>query len=216
MIAGMFNLFNIMGSEWVMWLLMALSVVSIGIIFERFRNLRNQERVGNLLWKEQIESLMKDGKMSVQKNDLSTKYPCLEAKLFEVLMTAKETNSNDLSLLMVSFLGKRKFELDKNLGFLGTLGTNTPFIGLFGTVLGIIKAFHDIGDAAAEKTAGAASISAGLSEALVATAVGLLVAIPAIMAFNFFQRKIKLILGRAESLGNYVISLKTSSTQKVA
>ena len=211
MIVMIFNAFNRVGAEWVMWLLMGLSVVSVAIILERFRNLRSQERVGALLWEEQIEVWMKEGRLPApdfKATELAQKYPCLEAGLLEVLTIARAGGKHDLSLLMASFLGRKKVDLDRNMSFLGTLGANAPFIGLFGTVLGIIKAFHTIGNMSVPQGGGAASISSGLSEALVATAVGLLVAIPAIMAFNFFQRKIKLILGRAESLGNFVISSK--------
>ncbi len=209
MVTLLFNVFNLIGSEWVMWILMGLSVISLAVIFERYRNLRNQERVGAYLWKEQIDIWMKSGKLSSdsQMSDLSKKYPCLESGLIEVLSVAKQKDKSDLELLMSSYLGRKKIELDKHLSFLGTLGSNAPFIGLFGTVLGIIKAFHSIGTSAGE-SAGAQSVTLGLSEALVATAVGLLVAIPAVVFFNYFQKKIKVILGRAESLGNFVISSK--------
>jgi biopolymer transport protein ExbB len=210
MVTLLFNTFNLIGSEWVMWILMALSVISFGIIIERFRNLRNQERVGALIWKEEIENWMKSGKNSfsrAQGAELSQKYPCLEAGLLEVLSASDANEKSDLELLMSSYLGRKKVELDKNLAVLGTLGSNAPFIGLFGTVLGIIKAFHDIGQSAAG-AAGATNVTLGLSEALVATAVGLLVAIPAVVFFNFFQRKIKTIIARAESLGNFVISAR--------
>src|SRR6185295_2900308 len=75
-----------------------------------------------------------------------------------------------------------KLRLEKRLSFLGTLGNNAPFIGLFGTVLGIIHAFADL----ASQGAGQASrtVMSGISEALISTAVGLIVAIPAVVAFN--------------------------------
>ena len=209
MVALLFNAFHLLGTEWILWILILLSVVSLAITFERFRNLRNQERVGFLLWKDKIEAWMKGGSIpssELNAGELGKKYPCLEAQLLEVLSNARSGDHQDLGLLMTSFLGRRKLDLERNLAFLGTLGSNAPFIGLFGTVLGIISAFHDIGSSAGE--GGAQSVSLGLSEALVATAVGLLVAIPAIIAFNFFQRKIKTILGRAESLGNFLISSK--------
>jgi biopolymer transport protein ExbB len=210
MIRLLFNAFNIIGSEWIMWVLMGLSVISLAIILERFRNLRNQERVGSLLWREQLEGWMKNGTVSAtsaQASELAKKYPCVESGLLELILVAQKKDKSDLGLLMTSYLGRKRVELDKGMAFLGTLGSNAPFIGLFGTVLGIIKAFHDIGQGSANE-AGAQSVSLGLSEALVATAVGLLVAIPAVMFFNFFQRKIKTILARAESLGNFVISSK--------
>jgi len=74
---------------------------------------------------------------------------------------------------------------------------NAPFIGLFGTVLGIIRAFADLSIAG---RAGAAAVMGGISEALVATAVGLFVAIPAVLAFNFFQRLVRRSVGRANAL----------------
>jgi biopolymer transport protein ExbB len=208
MVTLLFKAFNVVGSEWVMWIMMLLSIASAAVIFERFRILRNQERVGALLWKEKVEAWMKSGAITSlegEASDLARKFPCLESGLLETLAVAKQTDKHDLQLLMSSYLGRKKVDLDKNLSFLGTLGSNTPFIGLFGTVLGIIKAFHDIGGNA---EGGAQSVSLGLSEALVATAVGLLVAIPAIMFFNYFQRKIKTILARAESLGQFIISTK--------
>lgn len=205
----MFNGFDKMGSEWVLWILLILSILSLGVILERFRVLKSQETVGSLLWKEQIENWMKKGEITQSQDqilELAKKYPCLESSLLELLATTPKKDKADLGLLMLSFLGRKRVELDKNLSFLGTLGSNTPFIGLFGTVLGIIKAFHDIGGSAT--SGGAQNVSAGLSEALVATAVGLMVAIPAVVFFNFFQRKIKTILSRAESLGQFVISTK--------
>jgi len=151
---------------------------------------------------------MKSGLLNCERTqvgELLKKYPCLEAGLLETLLVSKKSDKHDLSLLMASYLGRKRVELDKNLSFLGTLGSNAPFIGLFGTVLGIIKAFHDIGSGSGGES-GAQNVSLGLSEALVATAVGLLVAIPSIIFFNFFQRKIKTIIARAESLGQFVIS----------
>lgn len=207
--AILFNAFNVMGSDWVMWILFGLSVVSVAVILERFKILRTQERMGALLWKEQLDNPMKTGQLSItpsQAAEFVKKYPCVEAGLLEVLLQAPEKDV-DLGRLMVSYLGRKKVEMDKHLSFLGTLGSNAPFIGLFGTVLGIIRAFHDIGLGSANE-AGAQSISVGLSEALVATAIGLLVAIPAVVFFNFFQKKIKTIIARGESLGNFVISYK--------
>lgn len=204
----LFNSFDQLGSEWVLWILIALSIVSQGVILERYRVLKKQENVGSVLWKTQIENWMRRGEMTFSQDQISAlvaKYPCLESRLLETLMSSQK-NQAGLELLMSSYLGRKKVELDKNLSFLGTIGSNAPFIGLFGTVLGIIKAFHDIGTKTT--AAGAQNISVGLSEALVATAVGLLVAIPAVIFFNFFQRKIKTILSRAESLGKFVISTK--------
>ena len=89
-----------------------------------------------------------------------------------------------------------------NLGILGTLGNNAPFIGLFGTVLGIIKAFADL---AHNQSGGITVVMTGIAEALVATALGLLVAIPAVIAFNYFQGSIRRILGQVDATANLVM-----------
>lgn len=78
--------------------------------------------------------------------------------------------------------------LEKYLGILGTIGSTAPFIGLFGTVLGIIRAFHDL---AIAEGAGPSAVADGIAEALIATAAGLFVAVPAVIAYNYFVRKIK-------------------------
>jgi biopolymer transport protein ExbB len=94
-------------------------------------------------------------------------------------------------------------DLEKHLGILGTLGNNAPFIGLFGTVLGIIKAFADL---AKNQGGGAAVVMAGIAEALVATAVGLLVALPAVVAFNIFQGRIRRTMGRVDAIAHLILT----------
>jgi biopolymer transport protein ExbB len=86
---------------------------------------------------------------------------------------------------------------------LGTLGNNAPFIGLFGTVLGIIKAFADL---AKNQGGGATVVMAGIADALVATAVGLLVALPAVVAFNIFQGRIRRTMGRVDTLAHLILT----------
>lgn len=84
-----------------------------------------------------------------------------------------------------------KLLLEKRLGILATFGNNAPFIGLFGTVLGVIKAFHSLGTST---EFGVRVVMTGISEALVATALGLFVAIPSVVAYNYFVRRIKTLL----------------------
>jgi biopolymer transport protein ExbB len=104
---------------------------------------------------------------------------------------------------MVGRKAHERMRLERNLAFLGTLGNNAPFIGLFGTVLGIIRSFHDL---AGNQAGGVGIVMAGISEALVATAVGLLVAIPAVIGFNFFNRRVRQVLANVDALAHVVLA----------
>ena len=83
---------------------------------------------------------------------------------------------------------KRRRELERGMTLLGTLGNNAPFVGLLGTVIGVIVAFADLADG--QNKVQMDKVMGGIAEALVATGVGLFVAIPAVVAFNIFQKKI--------------------------
>ena len=104
---------------------------------------------------------------------------------------------------MTGTIAGERLRMERGLAILATVGSNAPFVGLFGTVLGIIQAFHDLALSNAEASE---AVMAGISEALVATAVGLMVAIPAVVLYNAFTRWNRNRIGRAESLGNLVLS----------
>jgi len=113
----------------------------------------------------------------------------------------------------------QKLKLEKRLTFLGTLGNNAPFLGLLGTVIGIVGAFDELGKTKnATMTAAASSVApeavmTNISEALVATAVGLLVAIPAVASFNWFQRVVKVTLANTDALSHVLLAhLKATGT----
>ncbi|MFH1129981.1 MAG: MotA/TolQ/ExbB proton channel family protein, partial [Pseudomonadota bacterium] len=113
--------------------------------------------------------------------------------------------------IVASTLARQRIRLERRLTFLGTLGNNAPFIGLLGTVLGIIRAFHELslGD-----KKGASAVMAGISEALVATAIGLFVAIPAVIAFNYFQRQVDRTLSTTEALAQSILAWQVSNWSK--
>ena len=171
--------FTLFGAEWVLWLLVMLSIISIGIMFERmyyYWRLRLDfahfsEEITRRLLKDDIDGIV----------SLCEHTPSLESQtvLHGLEYRAKGPKAMDESMTGY-IIGERQF-LDRGLIVLGTLGNNAPFIGLFGTVIGIIKAFHDL---ATNPAGGPSVVMAGISEALVATAVGLLVAIPAVIAYK--------------------------------
>lgn len=104
---------------------------------------------------------------------------------------------------MVGTLTFERLQFERGLLIIGTIASNAPFVGLFGTVLGIIKAFNDLSEKTDES---ASAVMGGISEALVSTAVGLVVAIPAVVLYNALSRRVKSQLSRVESLGSLVIS----------
>jgi biopolymer transport protein ExbB/biopolymer transport protein TolQ len=103
-------------------------------------------------------------------------------------------------------MARKRAELERGMTFLGTLGNNAPFIGLFGTVLGVIEAFQQLGNRHGDNAA-MGNVMAGISEALIATGVGLVVAIPAVVAFNMAQRRIGEIEGNVGSIGKQLLAL---------
>jgi len=105
---------------------------------------------------------------------------------------------------------QRRKTFESGLLFLGTLGSNSPFVGLFGTVLGVVAAFKELGAASATMAAsgsGMGNVMSGIAEALIATAVGILVAIPAVIAYNLFQKKSNDIEENAGALLNQVFAV---------
>ena len=113
---------------------------------------------------------------------------------------------------MQSAMAAERKALEARLAYLGTLGNNAPCVGLLGTVIGVILAFEQLGQATGAAGGGAASqvasaaVMAAIAEALVATAVGIGVALPAVAAYNYLQRRIAAMLDDAETLSNLVLA----------
>jgi biopolymer transport protein ExbB/TolQ len=190
------------GSEWVMILLILLSVLSLTIIFERLFYFRRRRRELDELDRKLTPLLGRRDKLDGVRDAVQkAKDPTLQTAL--ELDGGQSDTHEAAEKLVASSLGRERLRLEKRLGFLGTLGSNAPFIGLFGTVLGIIRAFNDL---ALDSKGGSSAVMAGISEALVATAIGLFVAIPAVMAFNYFQRELDHVLSTTESLAQSVLA----------
>jgi biopolymer transport protein ExbB/TolQ len=116
--------------------------------------------------------------------------------------------------LIAGALGHEKTRYEKRLNFLATLASNAPYIGLFGTVLGIVRSFRDL---AANMAEASSAVMAGIAEALIATAVGLLVAIPAVIAFNVFKGRVKDAVTSGQLLSRILLSqLKSTDVVRAA
>ena len=196
-----FKGFALLGAEWVMWLLVALSLVSIAIMIERAIYFFGQRPDVSGL-SEELKKLLSVGDIDGARGKLEHLRGVAPGVATEALSQA-DMGVEAVDEAAASAMVRQKLRLEKNLAFLGTVGNNAPFVGLFGTVIGIIRAFNDL---SLNSTGGASTVMAGISEALVATAVGLMVAIPAVAAFNIFQRRIKALLGDADSLVHSLLS----------
>ena len=193
--------FAMLGAEWVLWLLVALSILSIGVMIDRALWFRARDTDTETFTRELRGAFERDELDHVKK-----KYAQSAAIPILVAMRGIDEVGRGTAAIAEAMHAERakwKKEAERNLIVLGTLGNNVPFVGLFGTVLGVIKELNDLTGAAAD----ASGVMKGLSQALVATAVGLLVAIPAVVAYNFFQRRLKVILGGADETAHTVLSL---------
>ncbi|MNL26742.1 Biopolymer transport protein ExbB [compost metagenome] len=109
----------------------------------------------------------------------------------------KDSGSRGLEEIFNTYALTERPELEKFLGFLATVGSNAVYVGLFGTVLGIMKAFNDLANA---PEAGQQTVMAGISMALVATAAGLFVAIPAVISYNVYTKQVRGIFHSLDSV----------------
>ena len=194
--------FAMMGATWIMWLLVALSVGGVAVALERAIYLIfTRENVRKL--KQQILALLRKGDLDEARARLARS----RSHVAGIIAAALEGHGDGTAAAEERMNGATqlaKLRMEKRLAFLGTLGSNAPFIGLLGTVIGIIRAFHQLNDAAGKVTSG---LMAEVGEALVATAIGILVALPAIAFYNAFQRIIRARLARAQAFGNEVLAL---------
>jgi len=192
---------SLVGTEWIIYILVLLSVLSVAIIIERLLVLRTRTG-GSKRLQRAISSALKKGDRDAVEEILRTDVSSSAVIAYSVLQNLKSTKLDFDECLSIA-LSEERLSLERRITFLGTLGANAPFIGLFGTVLGIISAFHNL---AGNVKGGPSIVMSGISEALVATALGLLVAIPGVIAYNYFVRRIKRIMVQAENFTRFVVS----------
>jgi biopolymer transport protein ExbB len=198
------RLFNIAqgGAEAILWLLLAVSVVSVGMILERWLTLRQITMRGNKVKDRMREAIQTNNLDELE--DIARDRDSLEGRAAAYgLRHVKESGTEGLSEIMRSYALLERPQLEKSLNFLATIGSNAPFVGLLGTVLGIMKAFRDLSQNAG---GGNEAVMLGIAEALVSTAVGLVVAIPAVIAYNSFSRQVRNCLQSLETVKEMCIA----------
>ena len=177
----------LLGSSWILYLLLFLSVISISTMVERFLYFRKRSGNGRELHQQLAKLLDKDDLDGAAK--LLEKSPSFEANVAREALRWAGSGPEAMTDAVDSALALAKKDLERGLNFLGTLGNNAPFVGLFGTVLGVIMAFSALG-ANGQNSSAMGGVMAAIAEALVATGVGLFVALPAVVAYNVIQKRI--------------------------
>jgi biopolymer transport protein ExbB/biopolymer transport protein TolQ len=176
----------LLGSSWVMYLLLVLSVVSITTMVERWVYFRRRSDDIDELG-EQLLGLLERGDQAgaaaLLKRSRSVEASVLSRGL-RYVTSSPEAVQDAVDGQML----RERRELERGLTYLGTLGNNAPFVGLLGTVIGVIIAFQQLG--ASQAAASMGKVMGGIAEALVATGVGLFVALPAVVAYNITQKAI--------------------------
>jgi len=198
-----------LGTGWVLLLMLVLSIVSLAIMLER----------AWLYWslRDDIDELMRDLGRLLRGGDLEGARRRLESsRSAEAAVVVAGLVEADRGVAaaqeaMEGASALQRLKLEKRLAFLGTLGNNAPFIGLLGTVIGIVAAFDELSKVKMAAASGSTQLApeavmARISEALVATAIGIMIAIPAVAAFNAFQRVVKGTLATTDALGHVLLA----------
>ncbi len=198
------------GASWVLWFLGVLSLITIALVVERaifYRAVSTNLR--SLV--ADVDGLLAKGDRTAAMAELG-KSDSVAAAIAIAGIRLSERGAAAAEHGMASATALQRARLERWLAYLGTVGNNAPFVGLFGTVIGVIHAFEELGHSSGQEAAASASqvasqaVMAAVAEALVATAVGILVALPAVAFYNYFQRRVTGILNESEALSNLVLA----------
>ena len=189
------------GSSWILYLLLGLSLAAVTIMLDRiwfFLQERRPRSGSPPRW----PSCGKNGPAAALAKLTGAR--SMEAAVARACLSHAADGVAAVEERKAGAIEQERARYERRLAFLGTLGNNAPFIGLFGTVLGIIRAFHDL---AGNSLQGTQAVMSGIAEALVATGVGLLVALPAVAAYNVFTRQVERAASASEVLAHEILAL---------
>jgi biopolymer transport protein ExbB len=174
----------------ILLILMALSIWSVAIIIERRRFFKLLKMPGL-----EVKNSLRSRRMFEGEKHFYSDF---------LAQLSQHKTSEQTEKFFDAYAADLRKDLEKGLPVLGTLGSTTPFVGLLGTILGIIVSFGEL----SQGTGSTNSVMFSLAEALILTAVGLIVAIPAVVAFNFFNRKARAVLLEGEILKDLYLAYK--------
>ena len=190
-----------LGAEWVMWLMLALGFAIIVVVVERLR-LYLSTRIDAPRLARELVKLLDEGRTEEARRLVSTGN-AMEERVVADALEAMPRGAFAVEQIMASSLARERQRFDRFLSYIGTVGNNAPFIGLFGTVIGIILAFKRLGE---NPKGGLEIVGPAIAEALVATAVGLMVAIPSVAFYNYFKGSQKVRIGNTDFLSRIVLA----------
>ncbi|MEM6960470.1 MAG: MotA/TolQ/ExbB proton channel family protein [Myxococcota bacterium] len=200
-IARALRVMSDLGATWILWLLVGLSLSAVTIVIERviyFQRQRDQTAPK----RKQLLNWTRTGRVREVVEALEE---CrgVEAQVALAALRTAGMRSASTSHAMDGASERARIQMERGLSFLGTVGSNAPFVGLLGTVIGIIRSFSMLDASNGRVSTG---LMTEVGEALIATAVGILVALPAVAAFNYFQGVVKRRLSSARALAAELIS----------
>jgi biopolymer transport protein ExbB len=191
------------GAAPLMYAMVVLSVASLAVMLERAWFF-GRVSVGLDRFAGGLRAHLSSGDLESALR-LATESTSVEAAVLRSGLAKVAWGERAAALEMEASMAVQRVRMERGLGYLGTLGNNAPFIGLLGTVVGIVAAFEKLGRAGAT-TSGSEQVMSSIAEALVTTAIGLLVAIPAVVAYNVFQRRIRTVTSNAEALSRVLLA----------
>lgn len=195
--------FESLGADWVLWLLIGLLFLALVVMIERALFFRRATVNPQAVSKDIIEA-MRQGGIEGAKQELK-RLPGMHQNVVLSALDAWDHGVDALEDVIFASLTHEKGLYDKRLPILGTLGNAAPYIGLFGTVIGILTAFSALGSGLDGEQL-RLQVMAQIGEALVATAVGLGVAIPCVVAFNYFKNRLKQMTADAEGIARLLLA----------
>jgi biopolymer transport protein ExbB len=188
------------GSRWVLWLLIGLSLAAVTVMIERLWFFIQEQRPSARL-AAAMAALRKDGPAAALKQ--LTGLRSMEAAVARACLENASSGADAVDEVRAAVVEQERARYEKRLAFLGTLGNNAPFVGLFGTVLGIIRSFHDLSGGSMQNSQ---LVMAGIAEALVATGVGLIVALPAVAAYNAAIRHVDTAVAASDANAHEILA----------
>jgi biopolymer transport protein ExbB/biopolymer transport protein TolQ len=198
--------FALMGATWVLYVLVAMSMLSIGIMVERWIYFRARSGSVDALADALLQALKRGDRRAAEEllqNDRS-----IEAEVLLPVLGWLDGGPDSVAEALEASLIRKRGDLERGLTWLGTLGNNAPFLGLFGTVIGIIQAFHMLGSSGAGgNQAAMGNVIVAISEALIATGVGLVVALPAVVGYNLTQKRVSNVENNVQQIGKQLLAL---------